>query len=88
MIRQGTPVREGAIMPRGSGPQAGRLTVGALEAYLAEHDVPPDAEVRLRRLGEVDTAGITATWDPRAHVLVLDEGPRRPAVDHEEEDSG
>jgi hypothetical protein len=61
-------------MPRGSEPTAARLTVGALEAFLRDHDVPPDAEVRLRRPGEADTGEVTPTWDPRAHVLVLDEG--------------
>lgn len=61
-------------MPRELGPPATRLTVGALEAFLRDHDVPPDAEVQLRRPGESDTGGITPTWDPRAHALVLGEG--------------
>jgi hypothetical protein len=59
------------------------LTVGALETYLAEHDVPPDAEIRLRRSGETSredliadfhVAALTATWDPPKQVLVLAEG--------------
>jgi hypothetical protein len=50
-----------------------RLTVGALEAFLRDHDVPPDAEVHLRPTGQPDTAGITPCWDPRVLVLVLAE---------------
>jgi hypothetical protein len=56
-------------MPQGSGPSAARLTVGALEAFLRDHDVPPDAEVRLRN---AESGGVTATWDPRALVLTLE----------------
>jgi hypothetical protein len=44
-----------------------------LEAYLRDHDVPPDAEVRLGRAGAADAGGIRLAWDPRALVLVLDE---------------
>jgi hypothetical protein len=73
MIRQGTPVRKGAIRPQESGPLTTRLTVGALEAFLRDHDVPPDAEVRIRPPGEPDTADITPTWDAHAHALVLAE---------------
>jgi hypothetical protein len=73
MIWQGTPVRKGVIMRRTSAPLAGRLTFGALEAFLRDHDVPPDAEVRLRRPGEADTRVVTPAWDPAAHVLVLGE---------------
>jgi hypothetical protein len=50
-----------------------RFTVGDLEAFLRDYDVPPDAEVRLRPAGQPDTAGITPCWDPRALVLVLAE---------------
>jgi hypothetical protein len=69
------------------------LTVGALETYLAEHDVPPDAEIRLRRDGETVPDGLiaefhvgalTATWDPSQQVLVLSEGDpvhRTPAAE-------
>jgi hypothetical protein len=73
MIRQGTPVRKGAVMRRSSGPSAGRLTVGALEAFLRDHDVPPDAEIHVRRRGEADAGGIIPTWDPRALILHLAE---------------
>jgi hypothetical protein len=51
-----------------------RLTVGDLEAYLRDHDVPPGAEVRIRRPGGTDVSGVTATWDRRARVLILGEG--------------
>jgi hypothetical protein len=51
-----------------------RLTVGDLEAYLRDHDVPPDAEVRIRRPGGTDISASTAAWDPRARVLILGEG--------------
>jgi hypothetical protein len=51
-----------------------RFTVGDLEAFLRDHDVPPDAEIRLNRPGEADLVGTWAHWDPRAHVLVLGEG--------------
>jgi hypothetical protein len=65
-------------MRRGSGPAATGLTVGALEAYLRDHDVPPDAEVRLRRPGEggldFHVGSIITTWDHHAGVLVLGEG--------------
>jgi hypothetical protein len=44
-----------------------RFTVGDLEAFLRDHDVPPNAEVRLR------AGGVTLSWDPRALVLVLAE---------------
>jgi hypothetical protein len=50
-----------------------RLTVGDLEAYLRDHDVPPGAEVRIRRPGGTDV-GVTVAWDPRARVLILGEG--------------
>lgn len=50
-----------------------RLTVGALEAFLRDHDVPPDAEVRLRPAGQPDTTGISPSWDPHALVLVFAE---------------
>ena len=60
-------------MRRRARPPARGLTVGELETYLRDHDVPPDAEVRLRRAGAADTGGITLAWDPRALVLVLDE---------------
>jgi hypothetical protein len=50
-----------------------RLTVGDLEAYLRDHDVPPDAEVRIRRPDGTDISAITAAWDPRARVLILGE---------------
>jgi hypothetical protein len=73
MIWQGTPVRKAGIMRRGSEPPAGRLTVGALEAFLRDHDVPPDAEIRLRRRGEADAGSVIPTWDPRALVLHLAE---------------
>jgi hypothetical protein len=51
-----------------------RLTVSDLEAYLRDHDVPPNAEIRLRRTDETDVGGIAAIWDPRTQVLVLGEG--------------
>ena len=57
-------------MPPGSGPPATRLTVGALEAFLRDHDVPPDAEVRLR---DGESGGVIPMWDPRALVLTLGE---------------
>jgi hypothetical protein len=59
------------------------LTVGTLEAYLSKHDVPPDAEIRLRRGGDIvpdgliadfHVGGLTTTWDPPQQVLVLSEG--------------
>jgi hypothetical protein len=53
-------------MRPGSGSPEARLTVGALEAFLRDHDVPPNAEVRIRLRGEPDTAGITLIWDPHA----------------------
>jgi hypothetical protein len=52
---------------------ASHLTVGALEAFLRDYDVPPDAEVRLRPAHRADTAGISPSWDPHALVLVLAE---------------
>jgi hypothetical protein len=58
------------IMPQGSGPPAARLTVGALEAFLRDHDVPPDAEVHLRN---AESGGVIPMWDPRALVLTLGE---------------
>jgi hypothetical protein len=67
-------------MRRSSGPSETQLTVGALEAFLRDHDVPPDAEVRLRRPGDTHAASITPTWDPRAQVLILveDDPAQRP----------
>jgi hypothetical protein len=70
-------------MRRGTQPPVPRLTVGALETFLREQDVPPDAEVRLRRPGETGperlvadfhVGALTATWDPPQQVLVLSEG--------------
>jgi hypothetical protein len=65
-------------MRRGSEPSATRLTVGALEAFLRDHDVPPDAEVRLRRPGaggpDFHVGGITTARSQHAMVLVLVEG--------------
>jgi hypothetical protein len=55
------------------GASMARFTVGDLEAYLRDHDVAPDAEVRIRRSGGTDVSGITAGWDPRAQVLILGE---------------
>jgi hypothetical protein len=52
---------------------APHLTVGALEAFLRDHDVPLDAEVRLRPAGQHETAGISPSWDPHTLVLVLAE---------------
>jgi hypothetical protein len=63
-------------MRPGTDPPEARLTVGALEAFLRDHDVPPNAEVRIRLRGEPDAAGITLIWDPHADALVLGEdGP-------------